>query len=470
MHGVIRKCRDRGIRASGLRGVTGMVLWLGAAMTMANERPTDDVGLVREIAIETTRVRDTVVRRQLTFAESARLTGEDLRQSRRNLLGLNLFKTLEIDHYVDPESGKVDVRIQGEDGWFMMPWPMAGSRGGARYVMLALMEYNFFRYAESVALMGMLQDDEWSGAFAFSLPDYTLTVGSFTRSRREFMYRDGQVSVKDFENATDGEKAADFGTIVNHYDRWQRRDQVMFSFNTDGGARLSLGGRREDVRYEDAMYPEHTQDELGKVLSFSVQYGEMGDAMTGPQMVAVFGRIFGLGMASVEDELRGARATRTRWGSRGSIDYAPPWLGADREFVILGGRLERTTRFHDSGRLEFYTQTAWSTGTPAAQRPATNREYGLRGVYAREFRGDTLLAAGVAYQRPLWTARPGRLTASTFGEYGGVWYNGDHGAKQGVGMGLVYQFWRFPVPLGMRYTYSIDDQNGQYSFAMGGMF
>ena len=43
-------------------------------------------------------------------------------------------------------------------------------------------------------------------------------------------------------------------------------------------------------------------------------------------------------------------------------------------------------------------------------------------------------------------------------------------AKQGVGVSLAYRFSRFPLPLGMSYTYCLDDEDGQISFALGGMF
>jgi len=42
--------------------------------------------------------------------------------------------------------------------------------------------------------------------------------------------------------------------------------------------------------------------------------------------------------------------------------------------------------------------------------------------------------------------------------------------KQGVCFNVVYRFWRFPLPMGGGLTYSLDDDNWQVSFAIGGMF
>ncbi len=437
---------------------------------LADESTSFETGVVRRIVIETTRVRESVVRRELTFAEGDQLTEEAIRQSRRNLYRLNLFKTLDIDLVEDPETGMTDVEITGEDGWFILPWPMAGSRGGTRYAMLTLMQFNYFRRAEGIALMGMMRDDEMSGLFAFTSPDFSIMIGSFTASRREFAYRDGGFSVKDFEGAADGEKAADFGEVTNDYERETRHDNLRLSFPAGPQLRLSVGGSLVDVKYEDATQPERMDDERSRILSLSAQYGERDDAAPSEAMIGMFGRIFGLGMAAVEDEMQGTRATRTRWAGRVSLDYAPEWLGSHQEYVKLGGRVDRQTRFRDRSRLSFFAQCAWASAAPPGQLPATNREYGLRGVYAREYRGDTLVSGGISYQRPLWVTRIGSLSASGFGEYAIAWFDGGHGAKEGVGLSLAYRFWRFPFPLGVGYTYSLDDQNWQYSFAMGGMF
>ncbi len=445
--------------------------WLFAAsMAAANEFSSIEEGTVRRIDIETTRVRESVVRRELTFGEGDRLSDDDIQKSRRNLHRLNLFKTLSIESVADPDTGEIDVSISGEDGWFMLPWPMAGSRGGTRYAMLALMELNYFRRAEGMALMGMIRDDELSGLFAFSVPDYSVMIGSFAASLREYAYRDGGFNVKDFENATDGEDAGDFGEIVNSYERETRHDNIQVVFPAGPDWRLVLGGSLVEISYDDAVQPELVEDEKSRILSVSLQYGKGDDTSPGPAMIGMFGRIFGLGMAAVEDELQPTRQTETHWGGRMSLDYAPEWLGSDREYVKLGGRLDRRTIFRDRSRLSLFTHCTWTSAAPDGQLPSTNRGHGLRGVYAREYRGDTLVSAGISYQRPFWTTRIGSLSANIFSEYAAAWFDGGYGAKEGVGLSLAYRFWRFPLPLGMGYTYSLDDRNGQYSFAMGGMF
>ncbi len=455
-----------------VRCVAWLCLFFSGVDTAANEPWLLETGIVRRIDIETTRVRESVVRRELTFTEGDRLTDEEIRQSRRNLYRLNLFKTLDIDPVTDPETGMIDVGITGEDGWFMLPWPMAGSRGGTRYAMLALMQFNYFRRAESITLMGMVRDDELSGLFAFSSPDpdISMMIGSFAASRREFAYRDGGFSVKDFERVRNGETAADFGEVVNHYQRETRQDNLRFSFPSGPRLRLSVGGSLVDVSYEDAARPERVTDEKSRILSLSAQYGERGDVTPGEGMVGMFGRIFGLGMAAVEDELQEARATQACWGGHVSLDYASEWLGSDQEYVKLGVRLDRQIRFRNRSRLSFFAQCAWASAAPTGQLPATSREHGLRGVYAREYRGDTLVSGGISYQRPLWVTNIGSLSANGFGEYAVAWFDGGHGAKEGVGLSLAYRFWRFPLPLGIGYTYSLDDRNWQYSFSMGGMF
>ncbi len=425
---------------------------------------------IESISVETSRVRESVVRRQLTFREGDRLTDGLVDDSLRRLYDLNLFKSLQIEVLPDTVSDGVHVKVKGKDGWFMLPWLMAGSSGGSRYAALTLMEYNFLRRAESITLMGMRRDNETSGLLAFSLPSLAVMAGSFSSSRREYAYLDGGFSIKDFKRADDDETAADFGETVNSYHRKQRRDHLHYAFDVGPKWRFGLGGGRTTVRYEDAEQPDSLEDEQSHILTVSAQYGEGADGPAAGGFVGVFGRLFGLGMAQVHDDLQRMRSTQTRWGGRVSLDYAPEWLGSDDGFFKAAARLERRTRFARRSRLAVFTHGAWASGAPAGQLPATNREHGLRGVYAREYRGDSLLSAGGAYQHPFAFNRIGSFSIDAFVEYATVWFDGRHAAKEGVGLGLNYRFWRFPFPLGLGYTYSLDDHNGQMNFAMGGMF
>jgi len=107
---------------------------------------------------------------------------------------------------------------------------------------------------------------------------------------------------------------------------------------------------------------------------------------------------------------------------------------------------------------------------PESQRFATNRMNGLKGVYAREYRGDSIAVATAEYSYPLLRNNVGGLIGKGFLDLAICRQDNKQWERQGVGMEVAYKFWRFPLPLGIGITYSFDDRNLQYTLAMGGMF
>ncbi len=453
------------------RVVAASVLLAGGGFAGAAERTgADPTNRIARISVRTDRVRESVIRRELAFCEGDVLVPEAIEESKRNLFRLNLLKTLAIEPEWDEALQGLHVRVEAEDGWFALPWPMAGSRGGSRYVSLTLMQLNFFRHAESMVLMGMLQDDEWSGLVAFSHPRYALMAGLFSSSRTEYAYADGAFSVKDFDGSAERERAEDFGEIVRAYDKTLDSAHLHALFPLGDDWRVSLGVKEIKARYGVVAPFDVPEPETLRALTMALFWGRAGAQVGGEGFVGMFGRIFGLGMAEAHDATRPLLATRTTWGGRAMLEFADSALGSDEDFVKAGLAAHRHTRFRNRDSLRFYAQAGWGERLPASQALTTGRESGMRGVYAREYRGDRSGVVGAAWNGTLWRDRVGQVGVNAFAEAGSVWQNGTRGDKQGLGAGLNYRFWRFPFPLGAGYTYSLDDRNGQISFAMGGMF
>ena len=87
-------------------------------------------GIIRKIEIKGNRVRESVIRKELTFTEGDRISEAAIEKSKENLYKLGLFKTLEIEQVWDETLDGVKVTVNANDGWYLLPWPMFGSYGG----------------------------------------------------------------------------------------------------------------------------------------------------------------------------------------------------------------------------------------------------------------------------------------------------------------------------------------------------
>ena len=57
-----------------------------------------------------------------------------------------------------------------------------------------------------------------------------------------------------------------------------------------------------------------------------------------------------------------------------------------------------------------------------------------------------------------------------FAESSWVWNESNRYNKSGAGINFYYQFWRFPLPLGLGYAWSFADKEGMISMAAGFAF
>jgi hypothetical protein len=452
---------------TGVGNIAFALLLAGACRSYGGNVAT---GRIDRISIETDRVHPAVLRRELTFREGDLLTNEALEESRLNLYRLNLLKSLTIETAPDgpAERDGIHVLVKAQDGWFAMPWPMFGSRGGTRYAMLTLMQFNFFREAESLVLTGILQDDEWSGLCAFSTPRYAMMAGRFESERTEYVYADGAFSAMDFEASLSRNDAEDFGETTEAYRKRSARSQIVASFPLYGDWNLALGGKAERAHY--AAVAEGSALDAEDHLSLSVALGWGDEPTPYSGFIGMFGRLFGLGMAGVQDASQPLLRARTTRSARLEMEGAHSLWGSNESFVKAEIRVRQQTLFRNRNRLSLSLGAAAGGSLPPGQMLTTSRAPGLQGVYAREYRGDRLASGSAAWTRGLLRSRLGGATAHVFGEYAVAWEHGRPRSKQGLGGRLIYQFWRFPFPLGAGYTYSLDDRNGQVSLALGGMF
>lgn len=175
-------------------------------------------------------------------------------------------------------------------------------------------------------------------------------------------------------------------------------------------------------------------------------------------------------MADVKENFKPLRKKTISYGFQSSLETAGKAFGSDADFSKISIAGSRTVNYTDRSRLTFSLKSGYGFNVPSSQLFVTDRNAGLQGVYAREYRGDRIVTANASFRRPFLVNKLGQLRGEIFGEYADCFFDGKDGKKEGAGCNLAFQFWRFPLPLGLGYTYSFDDKDWQASMSFGGMF
>ena len=428
-------------------------------------------GIIRKIEITGNRVRESVIRKELTFTEGDRISEEAIEKSKENLYKLGLFKTLEIEQVWDETLDGVKVTVNANDGWHVLPWPILGSRGGNVFGALMVTEKNLLKWGEGITLWGMYDQETWSAIGSVYLPNIYMIGGIMQTDRTEYLYADGAYNTKDFDSQWVKEKPEDFGAIADKY-----RKKIKLSFVGVGipplrDWKMYAGFTSSQADYgERLLSSERDTGQLNSVVG-SVGYGRAVRTLGGYDSGGGgFGRIFGMGMAGVEESLKPLPKPETTWGVLMTVERGDELVGSDVNFTKVTGLLRHTTLFRNRSYFEAAVNGGIGYDLPESRRFVTNRLNGLKGVYAREYRGESIAVATAEYSYPLLRNQVGGLIGKGFLDLAICRQDNQQFERQGVGLEVAYKFWRFPLPLGMGITYSFDDRNWQYSLAMGGMF
>ena len=449
----------------------GLAIPLRAVGEATNAPPRP--GVVKQIDVVVTRVDPSVIRKELAFKEGEELTPAKLDESRKNLNKLNLLRSLEIEQKWDDTLNGYRVTVKANDGWFFLPLPMFGSRGGETFAALMLMEQNFFRRSEGITVVGAYSEGRYAGMLNFFIPHFSVMGGLQESVIDEYQYTDGAVNTKQFDDDAERERPEDFGTITNRYEKTENKVFARAGNRLTPWLRASAGVSFSSVRFDDGepALPGGEGDFNSWTLSLNLGKEGRGDpAGQGGGGLGGFGRIFGLGMAGVKDSQKPLPEIEMSPSLHLSLERAETWLGSDEPFTKASVAAGYLTLFRDRSALSVSAKGGWGDDLPASQKLSTGQRGFLAGVYAREYRGDSVAAASATYTRSFFRNMVGVLTTQVFGDYAVCWDGDEQGEKQGVGFNLAYRFWRFPLPLGSGATYSFDDENWQLSFAVGGMF
>jgi hypothetical protein len=368
---------------------------------------------------------------------------------------MRLFKNVGIESRLDASGIGVDVFIDAEDGWFFLPFPLfTGGGGGGRFSLL-LLERNYFRRAESLFGVGMFNKESERIIIGAGLPHFSVSGSIHQRDFLERQYADGGFNATSgWRTTRDEDDPERFGSINEAHDKEFEGGTFSVSLRPVSQLKTSLSFEANEVSY--ASSPAASPGDAGNqnAVQVGVSFGP-GDSNRA-NIAETFGVLFGLGLAGVKDAAPLSR-TRWIWGGDISAAHGAKAVGSDFTFSQLSAALSGSAEFPSRHRLNGRLSLSQGIDLPFSRKIATGRDLGLKGNYAREFRGDTGAGTSIGYTRLLRRSARGILAAEAFVERGTVWQkDGPRFHQDGVGASFYYRFWRFPLPLGISYTQKRD--------------
>ncbi len=419
---------------------------------------------VDKITFKGNRTDADVLRRQLPFSEGATINARELAAAKGALYRLELFKSVEVS--TAPADVGAEVIFTVKDGWYVIPFPVAAFGAGHGRGGLLIEERNFRRRAESADLAVLSGAGGRRAALSAAQEGWSARFSTERRDFTERVYADGAFSATPGPGAPlDENNPTRFGFIADSYGK--HTQDVVLSAEGPLGRGLSgeVGFDHGSVRY-DAPSPSVPGDDGKKEGNAfaALKYGA-------PERRTLdLGAILGFGMAGVDERSRPLRRPAFSSSGEARLIQARKWTASSQPYGIGLLRWQTTLAWGGHQAVSLSLAAGHGYSLPPDKALATGRLTALQGVYAREFRGDSAGGASLSYGRRLWSSRLGYLQAGAFIEDARAWFHPLARDKQGAGASLYYRFWRFPLPLGLNYTYSLDDRNSQIAGGVAGRF
>lgn len=443
--------------------VIALILLCAAAAGASADGP-----IISSITVSGNRVKESVIRKNLGFREGDAWSGELAGKACEKLFRLKIFKDLDIAAVPGPSSGTVHVNVNAVDGWFAVPIPMVAYQGGEQRFMLILASQNAFRSAERATVFTSFKDGGASALFIYDAQDWSLMFGERTASVVEHVYADGAVSQKVFDDqGFSHEKPEDLGAVTADFTRDETEPLLIGGLNVFDGIKVSAGIKSTEVGYR-AGAAGAVPGDAG--IMNAVILGIGSDDRNGIRDSDGIGRMFGLGMAEVKDLIRNGRREPSVWQWNLWLQNSGKLLPSDNPYTKTSFSVARKTVFRRRNSLLLSSTLVSGTSLPPSQMAATNIDNGMRGYYARELRGDTAVNSYLAYTHPFLMTMRGYFSVEGFYDWGVSYAGGGRRDRTGAGINMSYRFWRFPLPLGMGFARSFDDDNWQTVFSVGGRF
>ena len=408
---------------------------------------------IQKIEIKTKRVDPAVVRHQFLLQEGELFEEGRYKRAIENLHNMRIFKKLDfkVDH---TPQGNLIIRIEGEDGAYIFPLAFI-SGGGQRGVGLTLVEGNYLKKGEMIYTFMGFGDDGIMAILGGGYDDYYASIKFENLNFYRRFYEHNWVSMKGIFGSDKDKKH--FENPLSEI--YQKQDKLS----------LTLARKRND--FTIFLTPEYfylnSADKFNDGIHSTVTVGV--NYQRNMRGNANFGALFGYGLSDKKEAL--TDLTERKFGYRLATSFRQgyKWAGNDYKILKLYTEVQTNIEFKNHNMFLLYLKWQNSFGSPFEDKVQTHDllDYGkhLRQRYGREGVGT-----GLSYVWYIVRNHVGLFSFSPFYEFATVYEGKHYYSQSGVGANLGYQFWRFPFPVGLNYTYGIKDHCHQVSFMIGAKF
>ena len=408
---------------------------------------------IQEIQVKTKRIEPSIVRQNFLLQEGELFSEHRYKKAIEKLHDMRIFKKLDFKIDRTPQDNLI-IRIEGEDGAYIFPLAFI-SGGGQKGVGVTLVEGNYLKKGEMIYTFMGFGDEGIMAILGGAYGDYYASIKFENLNFYRRFYDHNWVSIKGIFGS-DKDKKHFSNPLAEIY---QKQDKLS----------LTLARTKHD--FTVFLTPEYfylnSADQFNggihSTLTVGVNYQKNMRGSTN------FGALFGYGLSDKKDALTNLTANKFGYKLASSFQQGYKWAGNDYKILKLFTSVQTNLEFKNRNKLLFYLKWQNSFSSPFEEKVQTHDLLD----YGRHFRqryGRQGMGTGLSYVWYIVRNNLGLLSFSPFYEFSSVYDDKHYYNQSGVGANLAYQFWRFPFPVGLNYTYGINDHCHQVSFMIGAKF
>lgn len=408
---------------------------------------------IQKIQIKTRRVDPEVVRHNFLLQEGELFEEGRYKRAIENLHNMRIFRKLDFKIDRTPQDNLI-IRVEGDDGTYVFPLAFI-SGGGQKGVGVTLVEGNYLKKGEMVYTFMGFGDDGLMAILGGAYNDYYASIKFENLNFYRRFYDHNWVSMK--------------GIFGSDRDKKHFKNPRSEVYQKQDKLSLTLARTKNDFtvfltpEYFYLNSADNFNDGIHSTLTVGVNYQR--DMRRGTN----FGALFGYGLSDKKDALTDLAKRKFGYKLATSFQQGYKWAGNSYKILKLYTEAQTNIEFKNRNLLLLYLKWQNSFGSPFEEKVQTHDllDYGrhLRQRYGKQGAGT-----GLSYVWYILRDKVGLLSFSPFYEFATVYEGRHYYSQSGIGANLAYQFWRFPWPVGLNYTYGIKDHCHQVSFMIGAKF
>ena len=409
--------------------------------------------IIQEIEIQTKRIDTDIIKKKFLLKEGQSFDAKKFSEAQEKLHNMRIFKKLSFD-IVQEKQDTVTVKIDGEDGAYI--FPLAFVTGGAQKGFgLTFVEGNYFKKGEMLYTFFAMGNNGLMLNLGANINDYFTSIKFENSNFHRRFYQDNWVSAGGLFGA-DRDKDLFSSPIKEDYNN-EDKFSLMFAKNINN---LTLFIRPEYYYIDSSSAIDngtHSTFSLGASYQKNMRQG------------INFGALMGYGLSDKKDALKDLTAHKLGFMFSGSLKQGYAWTGSSYKIIKLALDSQINLEFKNRNLFVFYLRGKNSFASPFNDEVHTLELLNF-GKYSRQRYGRVGAAGGLSYVWYLARNNSGLFSLSPFYEFASIYNDERYYNQSGIGANLAYKFWRFPFPIGINYTYSINDSSQQISFIFGAQF